>query len=158
MDRLVTVADTIRVTGIWTTRMFDARSGRLVSEHQYRNTICVNGKAYIAQWLNVETPAQTLANIYGAVGTSAVAPAAADTQLGTELARVLLGTNSRAANAVTMSFFFSTSQANGTWTEAGLFLGATSAVNNGSLLSHTVVSEVKTNLLTAVLACQISIG
>ena len=151
-------SDAIRLTGIWTARMFDARSGRLVSEREYHNTICVNGKAFIASWLNIENPAHNLTNIYGAVGTSATAPASSDTQLGAELARVILGTNSRASNVVTMSFFWPTSAGNGTWAEAGLFLGATSAANNGSLLSHTVVSEVKTSALTAVLACQISIG
>ena len=155
---MVVTSDTIRLSGIWTARMFDARSGQLVSEREYHNTICVNGKAYIAQWLNVETPAQSLTNIYGEVGTSAVAPTSADTQLGAALDRVVLGTNSRSANVVTMSFFWPTSRGNGTWTEAGLFLGATGVLGSGSLLSHTVVSEVKTNLLTAILACAISIG
>jgi len=138
--------------------MHDAASGRLVSAHEYHNIACANGKNFIASWLNVENPSHTLSNIYGAVGTSATAPASTDTQLGAELARVVLGTNSRSSNIVTFSFFFNTSSGNGTWAEAGLFLNATSATNNGSLLSHLAVSEAKTSLVTATLQIAISIG
>lgn len=148
----------VTLRGIWRIRMHEAASGRTVSEREYRNVACVNGKAFIAGWLNVENPSHTLTNIYGAVGTSATVPASTDTQLGTELARVVLGTNSRAGNVVTLQFFYNTSQGNGTWTEAGLFLGASAGVNSGNLLSHVAVSETKTNLLTATLAFSVQIG
>jgi hypothetical protein len=152
------VLDALYLTGTWRIRMHEAASGRLLSDRTYRNVICVNGKNYLAAWLNIETPAQTLTTIYGAVGTNVTAPASGDTQLGTELARVVLGSNSRFANVVTMDFFFNTGQGNGTWTEAGLFLGATAAANNGSLLSHVAVSETKTNLITATLEFSLQVG
>lgn len=148
----------MRLLGVWRVTMRDARSGRFLSRRRYENVACLNGKSFIAQWLNLENPAHTLANVYGAVGTSATAPAATDTRLGAELGRVVLGTNSRAANVVTMDFFFNTSQGNGTLAEAGLFLGATNAANSGNLLSHVAISENKTNLVTMTLEFSIQIG
>lgn len=151
-------ASLLRLRGVWRVTMRDAGSGRIISRRRYSNVACVNGKSFIASWLNLEAPAHNSSNIYGAVGTSATAPAATDTQLGAELARVLLGANSRLTNVVTMDFFYNTSQGNGAWTEAGLFLGANSAANSGSLLSHVTVSENKTTLVTATLEFTIQIG
>lgn len=152
------MTDALRLTGVWRVRRHDAASGLLLTERSYRNVICTPGKNYLAQWLNIETPAMTLTNIYGAVGTSVTAPASGDTTLGAELARVVLGSNSRLNNVVTLDFFFSTSEGNGTLTEAGCFLGATSAANNGNLLSHVTISETKTTSVTMTLEFSLQVG
>lgn len=149
---------TVRLSGIWRFQFRDAVTGAVVRRSVYRNVACVNGKNVIAAWLNLENPTHTLTSVYGAVGTGTAAPAAADTQLGAELARVVLGTSNRAANVVTMDFFYNTQQGNGLWTEAGLFLAANSSADNGNLLSHVAVSETKTNLVTATLEFSLQIG
>lgn len=149
---------TLRLVGAWRVRTHDAATGRTRSDRTYRNVACINGKSFVAAWLNVENPAHSLTTIYGAAGTSGTAPAAGDSQLGAELARVVLGSNSRLANVVTMDFFFSTTQANATLTEAGLFLGANGGANSGSLLSHVAISETKTNVVTMTLEFSLSIG
>ena len=147
--------DRLALVGVWRIRMRDAHTGRLLSDRTYRNTICANGKVYIAQWLNGEL---TALSMYGAVGTSGTAPTSADTQLGAELARVALASTSRSTNVATIDFFYTTSQGNGTWAEAGLFLGATGTANSGSMLSHVLCSEVKTSSITATLEFAIQIG
>lgn len=152
------MTDDLRLRGHWRITMRDARSGLLVSRREYRNVICVNGKSYLASWLNLENPAQTTATIYGAVGTSSTAPASTDTALGAELARVALASSSRSANVVTMDFFFTTATGNGAWAEAGLFLGASGAAGSGSLLSHVAVSETKTSSITATCEFSITLG
>lgn len=146
------------LVGAWRLTFRDAATGQVVRRRRYTNVACVAGKAFIAAWLNVENPVHTLTNIYGAVGTGVTPPTSGDTQLGAELARVALGTNSRAANVVTLDFFFNTSQANGAWTEAGLFLAAGAGANNGNLLSHVAVSETKTASVTATLEFSLQIG
>jgi hypothetical protein len=138
--------------------MYDAASGLLISRRRYTNVACQNGKAFLASLLNIENPAYTIANVYGAVGTSGAAVASTDVQLGAEFARAVLGSNSRSANVVTFQFFFNTSQGNGTWAEAGCFLGASGTANSGSLLSHVLLSEVKTNTVTATLNFALQIG
>lgn len=149
---------TITLAGSWRLRCFDAVTGSLLRERTYRNTICGNGANFLASWLNLENPSHTATTIYGAVGTGAAAPTAGDTQLGAELARVVLATSSRLGNVVTLDFFFNTSQGNGAWAEAGLFLGASAAAGSGQLLSHVAVSETKTSSITATLEFSIQIG
>lgn len=152
------VLSRLRVSGLWTVRLYDGEDGRLLSARRYRNTACQNGQGQVAAWLNGEVPALTPAVIYGAVGTGTGTLSAVNTQLFSELARVSLANSSRNVTTTTFNFYFNTSQAVGTWTEAGLFLQATATANSGDLLSHVTVSEDKTSSIAAVLACTITIG
>lgn len=152
------VLSRLRVSGLWTVRLYDGADGRLLSTRRYRNTACQNGQGQIAAWLNGEVASLTPGVVYGAVGTGSGTLSAVNTQLFSELARVSLANSSRNVTTTTFNFYFNTSQAVGNWTEAGLFLFATSAANSGMLLSHVLVSEAKTNLIAAVLACAITIG
>lgn len=151
-------ADSLRLTGTWRITMRDAATGLLRSEREYRNIATVNGKTFLAQFLNLEAPPHTATNIYGAVGTSNFPPDATQTNLAAELARVVLATTSRSANVVTMDFFFNTSQGSGAWAEAGLFLGASGTANSGQMLSRVLVSETKTSSITATLEWSVQIG
>jgi hypothetical protein len=140
--------------------MHDAATGELVSDHEYHNVICANGKAYIAAWLNQEAGYAANPTVYMPVGTSNVTPTSADTQLGSEPAgwRNPLAIGVRALNVLTWSVFYNTAQANGTWAEAGVFLGGSSTINSGSLLSHCLISEVKTSSITATVQFTLTIG
>lgn len=60
-----------------------------------------------------------------AIGTGAVAPAAGDTALGTELDRNALTTKTRATNVVTMVGDWAAGDGTGAITEAGIFDAAT---------------------------------
>ncbi len=146
--------------GVWRVRYRDPVTGRMWDGGTYRNVICFNGKALIAEWLNGENPA--LGPIYGAVGTGTAAPASTDAQLQAEIARVALASSSRNTSVnnsvVLFDFFFTTGQANAMLTEAGLFLAASSAANAGALLSHVAISETKTSSVTMTLEFSIQIG
>jgi len=137
-------------------RYFDLRAEQVVEGGSYENVVCQNGKVVLARWLNGENP--SLGPVYGAVGTGVGTPAATDIALFSELARVLLASNTRSSNVVTMDFFFNSSQANGTLTEAGLFLQAGSAANSGQLLSHVLISESKTSTMTMTMEFQLTLG
>jgi hypothetical protein len=146
----------VGLRGCYRFRYYDLAMGRMVAGGTYENVVCQTGKVVLAQWLNGENPA--LGPIYGAVGTGTATTAATDIALGNELARVALASNIRSSNVVTMDFFFSSSQANGALTEAGLFLQASGGVNSGQLLSHVSISEQKTNTMTMTVEFQITIG
>ena len=148
--------NTCTLRGIWRVRYRDPVTGREWPGDEYRNVICQNGKNVLAAWLDGEAPA--LGPIYGAVGTGTAAPTSSDVQLQTELARVALAVSSRSTNVVLLDFFFTTSEGNGTLTEAGCFLQAGSGANTGQLLSHVAISETKTASVTMTLEFSIQVG
>jgi len=152
------VSPGVALRDIWQVHYREIATGRTWPGGRYENVVCVNGKAFLAAWLNLESPVHSRSTIYGAVGTSATAPAGGDTGLGSELARVVLATSSRLSNLVTLDFFFGSGQGNGVLMEAGLFLGATSSAGTGSLLSHVAISENKTSSVTMTLEFSLQIG
>ena len=152
------VKDGLALRGRWRVYYREPATGREWAGGHYANVACVNGKNFLASWLNLENPTQSRSTIYGAVGTSTVAPSSGDSGLGSELARVVLATSSRLGNVVTLDFFFASGQGNGTLAEAGLFLGATSGAGSGNLLSHVAISENKTSAVTMTLEFSLQIG
>ena len=151
------VVSVIALRGLWRVTYRDVASGRGWDGGRYANVVCLNGKSFLASWLNIENPVHSRTNVYGAVGTSATPPGSGDTVLGSELARVVLATSSRLGNVVTLDFFFNSGQGNGTLTEAGLFLGAGSSGGSGNLLSHVAISENKTSAVTMTLEFSLQI-
>lgn len=148
----------IGLKGVWRVRYQDVDSGRTWTAGIYTNVVCLNGKSFLASWLNLENPLHSRSNVYGAVGTSTTPPGSGDSVLGSELARVVLATSSRLGNVVTLDFFFASGQGNGTLTEAGLFLGAGSGGGSGNLLSHVAISENKTSAVTMTLEFSVQVG
>jgi len=133
----------------------DAVTGAVKSRRRYRNKVCNAGLGVLMGWLNLENP--TLTPIYGAVGTGSGTPAATNTALFAELARVQLSYNYRSTATTTLDFFFTTSQGNGTLTEAGVFLGASGTSGSGSLLSHALITQVKNNTETLTLEIAVTL-
>ena len=142
--------------GCYRFRYRDAATGATRVSGCYQNVVCLTGKALIAAWLNGEGAMPT--PLYGAVGTGSGTPGTGDSALFAELQRVALASSTRGSNVVTLDFFFSTGQANGTLTECGLFLAASAAANSGSLLSHALISEVKTSTETLTVEFTITVG
>ena len=121
------------------------------------NIMCVNGLSQMIQamlWAsiadqnaNMGTPydATFMYPIYGAVGTGVTAPTAADVQLTTEEARAVCASGG-ATNAsvggdpqIVWSFLFPAPGSAQVIAEAGVFLCATAAANNGFLLDHALI-------------------
>ncbi len=83
---------------------------------------------------------------YGAIGSGSTAPAVTDTQLQTEVARVLvtLGTET-GYNAAQFQFFFAdASLANGSYREFGTFVGGTASANTGSIFNRALFASTYT--------------
>lgn len=87
---------------------------------------------------------------YFAVGTGAStggdAPAVGDTELDTELIRKQISVRSATDNVASFRVFFSTSEANDTLTEVGLFGDdATAVADSGTLFARAAIDKTKTD-------------
>lgn len=85
--------------------------------------------------------------MYYAVGTGSIFTVQpSDTTLTGELFRLQPASYSIVGNAVTITTPFSTSQANGVYTNAGIFgNNATGTANSGTLMTHLLYSYTKTS-------------
>ena len=153
--------DTTTLTGVWRFVKRDARTGAILSDHTYRNVVPTVAHAAIAAQLGgVGTyPAQIT---YAAVGTSATAPAAGDTKLGTELYRKAIAGASNVSNVLTVDAFYDETEANDTLNEAGIFgdgsaSQATGTADSGILYSHVAISETKTSSETLTITWTLTI-
>lgn len=91
------------------------------------------GNPFLSSWGN-------LGNLYGAIGSSTATVAAANTSLGTETTRALVGLASVAGGVMTYDAYLPVPAAATTITEVAWFENATSASNNGTMLDRSVLS------------------
>ncbi len=120
------------------------------------NVICTNGKEFLASFLSsAAAAAATFTCKYVAIGTDATAELAANTALGTEIARTT-GTVSYVSNQIyQVSATFPSGTGTGAITEYGLLSSATA----GTMLSRdveAVITKGANDSLTAVLQITIS--
>lgn len=120
------------------------------------NVICTNGKEFLASFLSsAAATAATFTMKYVAIGSDATAEAAANTALGTELARTT-GTVSYVSNQVyRVTATFATGVGTGNITEYGLF----SSSSAGTMLSRDTESAIAkgaNDTLTAVVNITVS--
>lgn len=125
-------------------RQVERLGGRLAIEA--RNLTTSAGRTQILSFIGASGSTNAFAQYY-AVGTGTIyVVQAADTSLASELFRAVPSTVSVIGNSVTISTPFSTSQANGTYTNAGIFgNNATSTPNSGTLMTHLLYSYTKTS-------------
>lgn len=131
--------------------------GEVTDRRDGDNVVCTTGYTALAAalvWAGIQDQADALGittptyltPLYGAVGSGAGVPVASDTQLFTELGRETVGggASSPASGSVgalcTWSFFFPNPTVTWTVTEAGVFAGATSTANSGSMVDHWAFS------------------
>jgi hypothetical protein len=122
------------------------RHARLAVE--VHNMIMSAGRTQILSFIGASGSTNAFAQYYG-VGTGAIYTISpSDASLAGELFRAIPASFSVVGNAVTISTPFSTSQANGTFTNAGLWgNNATSTAGSGVLMTHLLYSYVKTSAI-----------
>jgi hypothetical protein len=130
--------------------------GVIKQETSGENVVCTNGKEFLASFLkSAAAAASTFTCRYVAIGTDATAEAAANTALGTELARVsgIVSYVSNQIYQVTATF------ASGTGTGAIVEYGLLSSSTGGTLLSRdteAVINKGANDSLTAVVQITVS--
>ncbi len=126
----------------------------VVDQRESPNIMCTAGLNTLAQvitWTGIVDQNAAMGSpfsytdltpLYGALGTGTTAPAETDTQLTTEVTRAVVALAAVVASPpeFVWQFFFPVSTGQQTWSEAGVFLQASSAVNSGALLDHALFS------------------
>lgn len=144
----------VTLRGKW--RMTLESGGEVKQEVEGHNVICTNGKEFFASFLSsAAAAASTFTCRYVGVGTDATAEAAANTALGTELARVS-GVVSYVSNQI---YQVTATFASGTGTGAIVEYGLFSSSTGGTMLSRdteSVINKGANDSLTCVLQVTIS--
>lgn len=124
----------LKATGRLRISLFDEK-GALKDRREIDNLVVTAGKNWIAARID-DTPPAGMSHM--AVGTGATAPAAGDTTLQTELARVALDAITNTTNTTRYKATFPAGTGTGAITEAGI-LNAAAA---GTLLARTTFAVV----------------
>jgi hypothetical protein len=126
--------DNIKVTGALEILLKDSE-GNEKHKVYVPNLVVTVGKTFIANRM-IGTASNVMSHM--AVGTSSIIPAAANTALSTELARVVLASSNNVNNVVTYSAVFPAGTGTGAIVEAGIF----NAASEGILLCRTTFDVV----------------
>lgn len=112
------------------------------------NMIMSAGRTQLLAFIGASGATNAFSQYY-AVGTGTIYTIQpSDSSLAGELFRAVPASFSVVGNAVTISTPFSTSQANGAYTNAGIFgNNATSTSGSGILMTHVLYSYLKTNTI-----------
>lgn len=124
-----------------------------------KNMVVTAGKNSIADHIQGTTANNKGIITYCAVGTGTNAPALSNTHLQTELFRKLVSVRSVSGNQAVFQTFFTTSEANGTLREAGLFGDdASGTPDTGTLFCRTNITRTKTSSDTLTFLWTLTIG
>lgn len=160
------VTERLGVVGVITLELRD-EDGALVESRTNKNLVTTAGLSALASalnWSGIEDQAAnlglntpySLAPVYGAVGTGTVPVTAIDTALTAELARGPVSQASAGNGQTAWSFFFGSSQAVGTISEAGAFASAGVTPGSGILIDHVIISPALVKTATQTMTMQVS--
>lgn len=126
--------DTLHMTGALDI-VIKNEQGEVKEEIHVPNLVVTDGKTFIASRM-AGTSSAVMSHM--AVGTSSTAPAAGDTTLGGELARVALTSTTPSTNVVTYVGDYPAGTGTGALQEAGIF----NAASAGTMLCRTTFSVI----------------
>lgn len=107
----------LKVTGRLVVELFNP-DGSLKESHEFDNLVVTTGKNYIASRM-VGAAAAVMSHM--AIGTDGTAPAAGNTTLGAEVARVAISSSSSSGAVATYAATFPAGTGTAALTEAGIF-------------------------------------
>lgn len=128
------IQENIKVTGKVSVKVFD-QDGNIKDQRDIDNLVVTAGKNFIASRM-VGATANVMSHM--AIGAGAVAAAAGDTALGSELGRVALTSGTATGAIATYVATFGAGTGTGAVTEAGILNNS----SGGTLLCRTVFSVV----------------
>lgn len=124
----------------------------------YDNIVPTVGRTMIANNLTDATPTNTMLITHAALGSDGTTPVNGDTVLGTETYRNAIASLTNASNVAFATAFFSATEVNGTFAEAGVFSDGTGTVDTGILLSHVLISVTKSASETLTIDWELTIN
>lgn len=138
--------------GVWKFTIRDAKTGQIKRVNEYHNLIPTAGRAQVAKALSGAL--SVIADIEineTSLGTGTTPAANTDIKLQTETYRKTVASNTNADNILYVTAFYSAPEVTGTFSEAGLHIKGTGAVDSGTLFSRVILSPSVTKALTETL-------
>lgn len=152
------IAERTSIYGVYRFTVRHAASGAVLRTYGYKNLVPTVARTMIANNLTAASPTHVMLIKHCALGTSATAPANADTQLGTETYRNAIASVTNSNNIAYATGFFSAAEVSGTFAEAGIFADSTGTANSGVLVSHVALSVTKSTSETLTLDWTLTIS
>lgn len=143
--------------------LFDLLERRLRSlcvtrETVFNNAVVLSGRSVFARLMIADTT-YTGEIKWGAIGTSTTAVADNQTQLVAEVARKGIATRVRTDDSVALRFFFTKSDASGTFEEFASFIDGTSTANSGQMYNRALTGGwVKSSLEAMTVSLQLDLN
>jgi len=134
------IKDSIGLKGIWKITIRDAKTGKIKRTYIQENIIPTVGRTMIANNLTETSPDNTMRINYTALGTGSTAVANGDTTLDTEAYRKLTASQTNANNVAYCTAFYTATECNGTYYEAGLFSDGSASTDSGILFSRVLLN------------------
>lgn len=130
----------------WWPRLTEREKERYTA-HEAHNVLTLNGFNQLLTYVASSTATTLGFGQYFAVGTfPIISVQAGDTSVQGEIFRAVPTSSTITGNQLTLSTFFGSAQANGLYTNAGLYgVNATSTSGSGTLMTHTLYSYTKSN-------------
>lgn len=129
--------ENIGVSGTWLFTWRD-EAGNVLETREEHNLITQSGLEALAALFIGELPQSNA--MYLALGTGTTASASGNTKLQVEGYRKILTSMTRELNEVRLRFFLLTGEANGEWSEMGVFLAGTEIADSGQMLNRILPS------------------
>lgn len=129
----------------WTFDIVDTITGEKTTIEKYNLIPTVAKTAFAAQMAGTNST-NIGDNLYIAVGSDATAPDAADTVLGTEVARKIAGSAAFSGVTATVAVFFAAWEATGTHREFWLFGNGNASTASGTVDTGILFSHVSANV------------
>jgi len=131
---------TIKLKGHWKITIRDAKTGKVKRVYEMDNIIPTCGRTLIANNLTDTSPDNTMRINYTALGTGTTAVDNAQTTLVTETYRKATASSTNASNVGYVTAFYTATECNGTYKEAGLFCDAVDTPDDGILFSRVLLN------------------
>ncbi len=140
--------ENIKMIGKFTFTIRDKVTGKIKRIQEYENLIPTVGRAMIANNLTSGSPDNTMVVTHIALGDDGTAVANGDTALGNEVYRNTVASITNADNVAYVTGFYDATEDDDTYLEAGVFCDGAAGADTGILLSHVLISVVKSNTET----------
>lgn len=157
IDKILRHAKNIK-HGLW--RELVEELGRLttVKTYSFKNRVVLGARTMQAGRLIGVTTYTGIVN-YGALGTGSTAVTDADSVLDTEVKRKQVASTAQTNDQVSIDFYYSKSDTNGTYQEFGLFIDGTSTVDTGLMFNRALTGGwTKSSLESMTVSIQININ
>jgi len=126
----------------------NAKTGKIKRVHKYNNLTTTVGRTMLANNLASNSPDNTPVVTHIALGDDNTAPVVGNTTLNSEVYRNAVASLTNANNITYITGFFSATEDDDQYYEAGVFCDGTGAADSGVLFSHVAIDINKSNTET----------